>query len=440
MALLLLGLLCPRTEAFAQDIGIEREFMHWVSRGETLNKIARRYFPLTDAITMQELIDEIREINDLDTSLIRPKQPLLIPLATSGYELAKTVPKARDFMARGIYMNRYSMGCQKMTRLVDNLIGAEGNTVVLDFKDMSGRLSYPSRVHLATEIGANSSPIIRNPYQLFHFLHEKGLHICVRLVAFYDPLLAARRPEFALRSSITHKPCTENGKVAWVDPSLPTVQRYNLDIARELAEMGVDEIQFDYIRYPALEDVIGAAAGNGEIAAPKHEIIAGFLTRAQEELASYKLLLGIDVFGIIAWGRPEDILTIGQKIENLAQHCDVICPMIYPSHFFGRFQGIKNPGDKPFLLVSETCRRFSHFLEGSQVTLRPWIQSFPFGTRNFSESYILEQLRALAASESRGWLLWSASNAYRVAWKALNTWNEAKLDGLTASAEPLVQY
>jgi hypothetical protein len=54
------------------------------------------------------------------------------------------------------------------------------------------------------------------------------------------------------------------------------------------------------------------------------------------------------------------------------------------------------------LLVLETCRRFSTFLKDSKVTLWPWIQAFPFGAENFNEEYILEQLRALDQSESRG--------------------------------------
>ena len=79
------------------------------------------------------------------------------------------------------------------------------------------------------------------------------------------------------------------------------------------------------------------------------------------------------------------------------------------------------------LLVLETCRRFSTFLKDSKVTLRPWIQAFLFGEENFNEEYILEQLRALDQSESRGWLLWSAGNAHDVAWKTLALWNKRML-------------
>ena len=37
----------------------------------------------------------------------------------------------------------------------------------------------------------------------------------------------------------------------WLDPSKPGVQYYNLMIMEEVAKLGFDEIQFDYIRFPA---------------------------------------------------------------------------------------------------------------------------------------------------------------------------------------------
>jgi hypothetical protein len=425
---------CPGA-IFARDFKNEGEFLHVVSPGESLSKIARLYLPLTEAHTIGDLTRKIQEQNGIDGTLIYPNQRLLIPLVRSAPTVSKTIPKRRDFEAKGIYVNRYSMGCRKMTRLLNTLIALEGNTVILDGKDMSGRLSYPSNVKLAREIGASANPIVKDPAKLFHYLHEKGLHVGIRLVLFYDPLLAAKRPELAVRSVSTGEPWMEKGKRAWVDPSHPTVQRYNLDIARELAEMGVDEIQFDYIRFPAMGDTRDAAYSFDEQEIPKFQVITSFLAQAREELAPYKLLLSVDVFGVMGWEHSEDIQTTGQKIGDLAQYCDVMSPMIYPSHFYAPFQNIANPGDQPFTVVSETCQRFSALLKGKEVTLRPWIQAFPFGTRTFGEEYILEELRALRQSKAIGWLLWSAGNAYNVAWKALAQWNNTALEGKTIKAE-----
>jgi hypothetical protein len=412
---------------FGRDFNGETEFFHQVLPGESLSKIARLYLPLTEAYTIRDLVRKIQERNGLTGTKILPNQRLLIPLVRSAPVVSKTAPKERDFEAKGIYVNRYSMACRKMNRLLHALIGLGGNTVILDGKDMSGKLSYPSRVDLAREIGASTNPSIADPVKLFHDLHKKGIHVGIRIVLFYDPLLATERPDLAVRSLTTVEPWAENGKRAWVDPSHPTVQRYNLDVARELAEMGVDEIQFDYIRFPTEGNVQDAGFSFDEHMIPKHQVITEFLAQARRELAPYEVLLSIDVFGVMGWSRPEDIQITGQKIEDLAHHCDVISPMIYPSHFYGPFESITNPGDHPFFFVSETCRRFSLLLQDEEVTLRPWIQAFPFGTSTFSEGYILEELRALSQSKTIGWLFWSAGNAYDVAWKALDQWNNGDL-------------
>jgi hypothetical protein len=408
---------------FATDYNMDTQLSHCVSPGESLSKIARLYLPLTEAYTIKDLIREIQDRNGLKGTMIHPNQRLLIPLVRSAPVVPKTTPKGRDFEARGIYVNRYSMACRKMSRLLESLIAHGGNTVILDMKDMSGKLSYPSMVYLAREIGATANPVIADPAKLFHHVHEKGVHVGVRLVLFYDPLLAAKRPDLAVRSITTGEPWTENGKRAWVDPSHPVVQRYNLDIARELAEMGVDEIQFDYIRFPAMGNTRDAGYGFDEREIPKHQIITDFLAQARKELVPYEVILSVDVFGVMGWARPEDIRITGQRIEDLARYCDVMSPMIYPSHFYGPFENIANPGDHPFFLVSEACRRFSEHLREQEVTLRPWIQAFPFGTSTFGEEYILEELRAVSESEANGWLCWSAGNAYDVTWRALAQWN-----------------
>jgi hypothetical protein len=418
----------------AQDVEKDTQLIHRVSPGESLHKIARQYLPLTEEFTVDELVERIKVLSGVEGSLIRPKQWLIIPMVRSSPVAAKTVPKQIDFEAKGIYVNRYTMASQRMKRLIDELVSVGGNTVILDGKDMSGNLSYPSRVNLAKEIGANAMPVTRDLAKFIHYLHERGIHVGVRLVLFYDALLAEQKPELALRDGVTGNVLMDNGRKAWVDPSHPVVQEYNLGIASELAEMGVDEIQFDYIRFPTKENVEYGESGLYGQAVPRYKIITDFLARARRELAAHQVLLSIDVFGIIAWGRSKDIEMTGQRIEDLAAHCDVISPMIYPSHFHNPFRGIIDPGERPYLLVSETCKRFSRLLKDSQATLRPWIQAFPLGTENFDEEYIFEQLRALDEAKARGWLLWSAGNKYDVAWKALAERNEDAYGGETVRA------
>jgi hypothetical protein len=409
-----------------------------VAQGESLRAIARRYLAKTDAFTVRDLVRKIKELNGIQGGLIRPNQRLMIPLAVARDPEVKRTAKPADFQAKGIFVNRYSMACKKMNRLVDQLVAHGGNTVVLDGKDMTGRLSFPSEVPLAGETGADGSAVIASPEKFFRHLHKKGVHVCVRMVLFYDPLLAKKKPELLFRSETTGKPWTERGKAVWVDPAHPLVQAYNLDIATEMARFGADEIQFDYIRFPTtgITGKTDPLVRSREV--PRHETITAFVAKAKEALAAYDVLLSIDVFGVVAWELQEDVLITGQNINDLAKYCDVISPMIYPSHFYGTFRGIRNPSDKPFLMVSKTCERFAACLGDAPVTLRPWIQAFPYRATHFNAEYVMEQLRALDRSKTRGWLLWSAGNVYKVAWEALHIRHrERKQREAGAFGEPL---
>ena len=75
-------------------------------------------------------------------------------------------------------------------------------------------------------------------------------------------------------------------------------------------------------------------------------------------------LLSLDVFGIMAWQRPVDLAHTGQDIVGMAKYCDVLSPMIYPSHFFG-MDGIAHPGDAPEHFIGESMARFEKITQGS---------------------------------------------------------------------------
>ena len=77
------------------------------------------------------------------------------------------------------------------------------------------------------------------------------------------------------------------------------------------------------------------------------------------------VLLSLDVFGIMAWQRPVDLAHTGQDIVGMAKYCDVLSPMIYPSHFFG-MDGIAHPGDAPEHFIGESMERFEKITQGQR--------------------------------------------------------------------------
>ena len=116
-----------------------------------------------------------------------------------------------------------------------------------------------------------------------------------------------------------------------------------------------------------------------------------FVARAYEMLHPMGVLFSLDVFGVMAWQRSVDLLHTGQDIPALARHCDVLSPMIYPSHFFG-MDGYASPGDAPEHFISRVHGAFRQITADSKVVLRPWLQAFAWHTKTYSEAYIRTQV------------------------------------------------
>ncbi|HWJ46645.1 MAG TPA: putative glycoside hydrolase, partial [Candidatus Udaeobacter sp.] len=331
--------------------------------------------------------------------------------------------------------------------------------------------------------------------KLVHFLHQQKMHAIARIAIFRDERLVVNHPELAVQSRKNKMAWRENGKLVWTDPSNPQVQDYNIALAKHVAQLGVDEIQFDYVRFPAEGDQKDAAfvfqkdkpeaaadqqdtCGDGRLGRPadakqggtsttaetrsaatatnppsnetastasasapkgqktvaksgpksrregtntactlkprgpqRSDVIAGFLKKAYSELHPTGVLLSLDVFGVMAWQRPIDLSHTGQDIVQMARYCDVLSPMIYPSHFFG-MDHIAHPGDEPAHFIGESMDRFELITKGSGVVIRPWLQAFHWRTKTYSPEYIKIQVETAKVKGGIGFLFWNAANDY----------------------------
>jgi hypothetical protein len=242
----------------------------------------------------------------------------------------------------------------------------------------------------------------------------------MRQTLFHDELMGQKKPQFAPVSKKTGKPWKELNRVVWVDPSNITIQDYHLAISKELAQMGVDEIQYDYVRFPAWGDTKDAKYSFDETKLKKNEIITAFLKRQRENLAPYKVLMSADVYGVVAWEQDIDTSITGQKISDMAKYLDVISPMLYPSHFFGPFDGFANPGMEPYHFLYAGVKRTRYKTLGTGVTIRPWIQAFTWKAPNYSPDYVYKQIKATNDAYSGSWLLWNAGNEYKIAFNGIS--------------------
>jgi len=215
------------------------------------------------------------------------------------------------------------------------------------------------------------------------------------------------------RPASARLPWRENGKLVWTDPSNPKVQEYELALAKFVAGSGADEIQFDYVRFPAEGDQKDAQFAFMKVHPEwqRADVLADFLSHAYSELHPSGVLLSLDVFGVMAWQRPIDLAHTGQDIVRMVKYCDVLSPMIYPSHFFG-MDGYARPGDAPEHFISVSMQRFGKITQGSGVVLRPWLQAFAWRTPSYSPQYIETQVKVAKNNGGIGFLFWNARNDY----------------------------
>jgi hypothetical protein len=109
----------------------------------------------------------------------------------------------------------------------------------------------------------------------------------------------------------------------------------------------------------------------------------------------------------------------------MAKHCDVLSPMIYPSHFFG-MDGYDHPGDAPEHFIGESMDRFVLITKGSGVVIRPWLQAFAWRTKTYSPKYITVQVKVAKDRGGNGFLFWNANNDYSKPYTAMPEMRAAK--------------
>jgi len=97
----------------------------------------------------------------------------------------------------GVYSTSWVAGSKRIDSILDFIKQTKINTMVIDVKDDTGIISFPSDVPLAREIGAGSNRIA-NIKELLTRLRQEKIYTIARIVVFKDPLLAKKRPDFAV--------------------------------------------------------------------------------------------------------------------------------------------------------------------------------------------------------------------------------------------------
>jgi len=391
--------------------------LYLAKRGDTVTSVAHHFLGQTSYLTSSELADAMRKANNnLSATYLKTGQQVVVPGILANPIVEKSIPVSRDFEVRAVYLTGLVAGSDRGLRIIRRWRELGGNAVVFDIKDSDGSVNIPFDHPL---VGSHHIAIHDVP-KFTHFLHSQGMHAIARVAIFRDERLVVGHPELAVKSHRTGQAWRENGKLVWTDPSQPKVQEYNIALAKKAAESGVDEVQFDYVRFPAEGDQKDASFvfQTDHPVWHRSDVIADFLKHAYAELHPTGVLLSLDVFGIMAWQRPVDLNHTGQDIVQMAKHCDVLSPMIYPSHFFG-MDGIAHPGDAPEHFIGESMKRFELITKGSDVVIRPWLQAFHWRTKTYSPKYIEVQVATAKETGGIGFLFWNANNDYSKPYAAM---------------------
>ncbi|AHY46339.1 hypothetical protein RradSPS_1056 [Rubrobacter radiotolerans] len=309
---------------------------------------------------------------------------------------------------RGLYLPGFKAE-EEFEQMAQIAADTEVNAIVVDVKD-GGYLTYPSEVPLAREAEATTEQI-PDLEGFVDRIHDEGLYAIARLAVFQDDALPAARPDLAVQDSSTGGNWYNYQGSAWTNPYQEEVRDYNVAIAKEAAEAGFDEIQFDYVRFPSDGEM--ANLEYGEETFPTQEAtIAAFLEQAQRELEPTGAHISADVFGLV--GINDDV-GIGQVVSEMAPHLDVICPMVYPSHYPAGSYGFENPDRQPYEIIQYAMEDFkTKGLEANpDLIIRPWIQDFEY-LSDYTTEDVRAQMQATYDSDLEGWLIWNAAGDYNL--------------------------
>lgn len=225
------------------------------------------------------------------------------------------------YMTAAVANDRGVAGTRLRNSVLQLIRDTELNAVVIDVKEAPGM-----------QTGKNLAPFIAE-------LKKEDIWTIARFTVMRDNSQVAAHLDWYLHRKDTGEIWRDNHKHAWFDPARPEMQQYTAELAKKIIDLGFDEIQFDYIRFPSDGDIQKTAYPfyNPKLHGQKHKVMAGFFKYLHDELKMYKpeIILSVDLFGYVA-SRGNDF-GVGQRLEDLKDNFDYISFMVYPSHYYSGF-------------------------------------------------------------------------------------------------------
>lgn len=284
-------------------------------------------------------------------------------------------------------------------------------------------MTYESYLDIVEKVDAVKDVKDRNFDKTMNEILEKDIYPIARIVTFKDKTAASALPEYGVKTQ-SGGLWRDNKGDAWLNPYLKSSWDYPIQIAEEAALRGFKEIQFDYVRFPTdgKRDLIRYDKDDED--ETMAEAIANFLDYARERLSPYGVVVSADVFGLVT--TSEDDMQLGQHLETMATSVDIICPMVYPSHYALGTYGVKYPDSDPYTIVKESMKVAQERIDNMETSekkavLRPWLQDFsaPWLRGQYGSNYVEYGPKQIKAQKDATydvgideWIFWNASNKY----------------------------
>lgn len=306
---------------------------------------------------------------------------------------------------KGVYANWSALTTPgALDDLIEIANTTEVNAIVIDVKQDT--VYYDSQVHFFRDAGT-VNPIM-DVEEVIQKLKDNDIYAIARMVVFQDPLVAKARPDLAVKDVSGGLWVNEMG-VAWVSAFNDELWDANIALATELVDLGMDEIQYDYVRFPSDGDLTTADFGVDYTAEARETAITEFVKRSSEAIHASGGKLAADLFGFVTI--VDDEQYIGQRFSALEPYLDYVCMMIYPSHFTeGNIASAPgHPNDYPYETIFESLQRAEQNVPGSSAKFRPWLQDFSYGfngLRDYDADDVRAQIDAAEKFGASGWLLW----------------------------------
>jgi hypothetical protein len=351
-------------------------------------------------------------------------------------EKLKVTHMATPASVRAIYMSQCVVGTPSfrsdLVKLIDT---TELNAVVIDIKDYTGKISFtPDDTALKDSVSDACGA--RDMKEFIRELHEKNIYVIGRITVFQDPYYTALHPELAVKKLSSKETNWKDGKgLSFIDVSTKPFWEYIVKISNASYDIGFDELNFDYIRFPSdgnMKDIFFPWSDGME----KSEALERFYIYLHEQLRPTGVVMSVDLFGMVTTNY--DDLNIGQILERAMPYFDFIDPMVYPSHYPTGFNGYKKVNEHSYDIVHFSL---THAVARTIATstsiaglaferigtttpaiyrkpsypasqIRPWLQSFDYPV-TYTPEMVSAQIKANTDAGLDSYLFWDPANKYR---------------------------